>query len=48
LGGACSTCVTDEGCIQNYVLKKTERKRPFERRRRRWKDDIGMDLRATG
>jgi hypothetical protein len=37
MGNACTT-----------LVGKTERKRPFERPRRRWENKIRMDLRETG
>jgi len=33
-----------ESCIQGFLLGKPERKRPLGRSRRRWEDNIKMDL----
>jgi len=47
LGGACSTHGKSRGPYR--VLEgKLEGKRPFGRRRRRWEDNIKMDLQEVG
>jgi len=46
MGGACSTLWSDEKCI--HVSRKPEGKRPHIRLRRRWEDNIRMDLREMG
>ena len=46
-GGSCSTCGGKEGRIQGLV-GKSKGKRPFGRRRRRWEDNIKMDLQEVG
>jgi hypothetical protein len=38
---------TDEKCVKN-VSGKPEDKRPSERSRRRWENNITMDLREIG
>jgi hypothetical protein len=43
MGGACSTHVRDEKCIQNYV-RKPEGKRPLGSHMCRYKDNIRTDL----
>jgi hypothetical protein len=45
-GGSCSTHGRDEKCIQNF-FGKPEGKRPFGRSRRRWEDNVRMDLREV-
>jgi len=47
MGGARSMHGKDKKCIQNFG-RIPERKRPLERRRLRWEDNITMDLRKTG
>jgi hypothetical protein len=47
MGGICSTHGDDEKCIQ-HLVRKPERKRPPERSRHRWEDNIWMDLREVG
>ena len=42
----CSTHGTIEKCIQSLV-GNSEGKRPLERPRRRWEDNIKMDLRGV-
>jgi hypothetical protein len=34
--------------VYRVLVGKPERKRPLERPRRRWEDEIKMDLRGTG
>jgi hypothetical protein len=43
MGGACSTYVGEERCIQVLVVKP-EGKIPLGRPRCRWEDNIKMDL----
>jgi len=47
MGRACSTHGTDENCI-HYFDRKPEGKEPLGTSRRRWEDNIKMDLRITG
>jgi len=47
MGGACSTYGGEERCIKVFV-GKPEGKRPLEKPRRRWEDDIKMDLQEVG
>jgi hypothetical protein len=47
MGMACSTLGRDENFIQCFC-KKSEGKRPLRRPRRRWEDNIIMDLREIG
>jgi len=47
MGGACSVCGGEERRIQGLV-GKPEGKRPLGRSRRRWKDNINMDLQEVG
>jgi hypothetical protein len=42
MGGAYGTCGGEERFITN------DRKKPLGRRRRRWEDNINMDLREVG
>jgi len=43
---SCSTCGSDEKYTQSFFffVGKPEGKRPFGRCRRRWEDDIKVDL----
>jgi len=34
--------------VYRFVVGKPERKKPLERRRRRWEDNIKMDLQEVG
>ena len=43
MGGACSASGGEKRHIQGFD-GKTERKRPLERPRRKWEDNIKMDL----
>jgi hypothetical protein len=43
MGGACRTYGAEKRCIQGFV-RKPEGRRPLERLRRRWEDNITMDL----
>jgi hypothetical protein len=47
MGGACGMYGGDEKCIQ-VLVGKPDRKRQFGRLRRRWKDNIKMDLQEVG
>ena len=47
MGGACSAYGGEERCIQGLV-GKPEGKRPLGRPRRRWEDNIKMDLQEVG
>jgi hypothetical protein len=46
----CRTCITDGARrdAQNFLVGKPEGKRPLARHRRRWEDNIKMDLREVG
>ena len=47
MGGACSTY--GEGiCVYRVLVGKPEGKRPFGKPRRRWEDNIKMDLQEVG
>ena len=43
MGGACSACGERRG-IDRVLVGKPEGKRPLRRPRRRWEDNIKMDL----
>ena len=47
MGWACSAYGGEERCIQGLV-GKPEGKRPLGRPRRRWEDNIKMDLQEVG
>ena len=47
MGGACSAYGGEERCIQ-VLVGKPEGKRPLGRPRRRWEDNIKMDLQEVG
>jgi hypothetical protein len=47
MGGACGTHGGGEGCIQHFGWE-AEGRRPLGRSRRRWEDNIKMDLREIG
>jgi hypothetical protein len=47
MGGACSTYGGRVRCVQ-VLVRKTEGKRPLGRPRRRWEDNIRMDLQEVG
>jgi len=47
MGGAFSTYGGEERCVQELVWKP-ERKRPLGRPKRRWEDNIKMDLQEVG
>ena len=49
MGGECSMYVGEERCIQGFFDGgKPEGKRPLGRRRRKWEDNIKMDLQEVG
>jgi hypothetical protein len=47
MGRTCGTCGERRGAYRALV-GKPEEKRPLERLRRRWEDNIKMDLREVG
>ena len=47
MGGACSAYGGGERCLQGFG-GKPEGKKPLERPRRRWEDNIKMDLQEVG
>ena len=47
MGGSCGTCGGEKSCIQRFI-RKSEGKRPIGRPRRRWKDNIEMNLIEIG
>jgi hypothetical protein len=47
MGGACGAYGRGEGCAQGVGVKP-EGKRPLGRPRRRWEDNIKMDLQEVG
>ena len=47
MGSPCSTYGAVQKCIKSFS-GKTEGKRPLGRPRRRWEDNIKMDLREVG
>jgi hypothetical protein len=47
MGGACGAHGGGEGCIQ-HLVGRPEGRRPLGRPRRRWEDNIQMDLREMG
>jgi hypothetical protein len=48
MGGACSTYGGRERCVYRVLMGKPEGKRPLGRPRRRWEDNIRMDLQEVG
>jgi len=48
MGGACSAYGGEERCIQSFGVGKPGGKRPLGRPRRRWDDNIKMDLQEVG
>ena len=48
MGGACGTYGGTERCAQGFGGGKPEGKRPLGRRRRKWEDNIKMDLQEVG
>jgi len=47
MGGACSTNWGEERCLY-FLVGKPEGKRPLGRPRRRWDDNIKLDLQEVG
>jgi hypothetical protein len=47
MGGACSVDGEERG-VYRVLVGKPERKRPLRRPRRRWEDNIRMDLQEVG
>jgi hypothetical protein len=47
VSGTCGTHGEERG-VYRILVGRPECKRPLGRRRRRWEDDIKMDLRETG
>ena len=47
MGGACST-YGKRRCVYRVLVGKPEGKRPLGRSRRRWEDNIKMDLQEVG
>ena len=47
MGGACGTYGREESCIRGFG-EETQWKDPLGRHRRRWKDNIKMDLQELG
>ena len=47
MGGACSVYGGEDRCIQGLV-GKPEGKRPLERHKCRWEDNIKMDIQEVG
>ena len=47
MGGACGAYGGGEG-VHRFLVGKPEGKRPLERPRRRWEDNIKMDLQEVG
>jgi len=45
MGGECSTHGSDDKCMQK-LIRKHEGKRSLRRTRRRWEDNIRMDIRG--
>ena len=48
MGGACGAYGGGERCVHRVLVGKPEGKRPLGRPRRRWKDNIKMDLQEVG
>jgi hypothetical protein len=48
MGGACSTYGGEGRCIYRVLVGKPEVKRPLGRNRRKWEDNIKMDLQKVG
>jgi len=48
MGGACSTCGGERRVFYIVLVGKPEGKRPFGRPKRRWEDNITMDLQEVG
>ena len=48
IGGECGTYGRQEMCIQGCSGERSEGRRPLGRRRRRWENNIKMDLKEVG
>ena len=48
MGGTCSTYGGKERCIYRLLEEKHGSKRPLGRHRRRWEENIKMDLQEVG
>jgi hypothetical protein len=49
VGGTCNTHEGGEGsCVYKILVGRPEGKRPLVRPRRRWEDNIKLDLREIG
>ena len=48
MGGACGAYGGGERCVHRVLVGKPEGKRPLGRPRRRWEDNIKMDLQEVG
>jgi hypothetical protein len=48
VGGTCGTHVEGERSFYRVLVGRPESKRPLARHRRRWEDNIKMDLREKG
>ena len=48
MGGTCGSYGGGERCVHRVLVGKPEGKRPLGRPRRRWVDNIKMDLREVG
>ena len=48
MDGACSKYGREGRCVYRVLVRKPEGKRPLGRPRRRWEDNIKMDLKEVG
>ena len=48
MGGACSALIGERRGVYSVLVGKREGKRPLGRPRRRWEDNIKMDLQEVG
>ena len=48
MGGACSACMGEGIGVYRVLVGKPEGRRPLGRPRRRWEDNIRIDLREVG
>jgi len=48
MSGACSAYGGEERCMPDFWWGEPEEKRPLERPRRRWENNIKMDLQEVG
>ena len=48
MGGACGTLMEEGRGVHKVLVGKSEGKRPLGRARRRWEDNIEMDLQEVG